>query len=168
MHQKSLAGRWQAYVAQKLTHALNKRSLSVLFVLSFVTVYREVFETILFFAALWTERNGLYLFAGLVTGVAILAVIAVIMLRTTARLPIAKFFGASSALIAVLSVVLIGKGVAALQEAGMLDVTPVSMPRIDLLGLYPSQQTLIAQLIVILVIALGFAFNLRSQKSEKI
>ncbi|OGB26582.1 MAG: iron permease [Burkholderiales bacterium RIFCSPLOWO2_02_FULL_57_36] len=168
MHQKSLAGRWQAYVKQKLTHALNKRSLSVLFVLSFVTVYREVFETILFFAALWTERNGFYLFAGLVTGIVILAVIAVAMLYTTARLPIAKFFGASSALIAVLSVVLIGKGVAALQEAGLLDVTPVSMPRIDLLGLYPSQQTLIAQMIVVLVIALGFAFNIRSQKPEKV
>ncbi|MBE1616042.1 FTR1 family protein, partial [Flavobacterium sp. SaA2.13] len=41
MHQKSLAGRWQAYVKQKLSSALNKRSAIMLFVLSFVTVYRE-------------------------------------------------------------------------------------------------------------------------------
>jgi high-affinity iron transporter len=167
MHQKSLAGRWQAYVKEKLNHALNKRSASVLFALSFVTVYREVFETVLFYAALWTENNGLYLLAGLMTGIVILAAIAVIMLRTTARLPIAKFFGASSALVAVLAVVLIGKGVAALQEAGMLDVTPVSGPRIVFLGVYPSQQTLIAQMIVMLVIALSFAFNIRSQKPHK-
>ncbi len=164
MHQKSLAGRWQAYVKEKLTHALNKRSLTVLFVLSFVTVYREVFETVLFYAALWNESNGTYLLAGLLTGIVILAIIAAVMLRTTKRLPIAKFFAASSALVAVLSVVLIGKGIAALQEAGMLDVTPVSAPRIDLLGIYPSQQTLIAQMVVILLIALGFALNLRSQK----
>jgi high-affinity iron transporter len=168
MHQKSLAGRWQAFVKQKLTHALNKRSLSVLFVLSFVTVYREVFETILFFAALWTESNGLYLLTGLATGIVILAAIAVIMLRTTARLPIARFFAASSALVAVLAVVLIGKGVAALQEAGMVDVTPFSAPRIDLLGVYPSQQTLIAQIVVMLVIASGFALNIRSQKLQKL
>ncbi|MES2537753.1 MAG: cytochrome c/FTR1 family iron permease [Pseudomonadota bacterium] len=167
MHQKSLAGRWQAYIKEKLSHALNKHSLTMLFVLSFVTVYREVFETVLFYAALWTETNGMYLLAGLVSGIAILAVIAVIMLRTTARLPIARFFSVSSALITVLAVVLIGKGVAALQEAGLLDITPVSAPRIDLLGVYPSQQTLMAQLIVILAIALGFAFNIYSQKRDK-
>ena len=61
MHQKSLAGRWQAYVKQKLSSALNKRSAIMLFVLSFVTVYREVFETVLFYAALWSEGNGIYL-----------------------------------------------------------------------------------------------------------
>lgn len=164
MHQKSLAGRWQAYVREKLTHALNKRSLTVLFTLSFVTVYREVFETVLFYAALWNENNGAYLLAGLGTGIVILAVIAAVMLRTTKRLPIAKFFAVSSALVAMLSVVLIGKGFAALQEAGILNVTPVSAPRIDLLGIYPSQQTLMAQIIVILLIALGFTLNLRSQK----
>lgn len=166
MHQKSLAGRWQAYVREKLSHALNKRSATVLFMLSFVTVYREVFETVLFYVALWNEDNGLYLLGGLVTGVAMLAVIAAILLRTTARLPISQFFAASSALVALLAIVLIGKGVAALQEAGMLDVTPISMPRIDLLGIYPSQQTLVAQAIVLLVVIISVWFNLRSQKKE--
>lgn len=166
MHQKSLAGRWQAYVKEKLTHALNKRSATVLFVLSFVTVYREVFETVLFYAALWTDGNGLYLLSGLTTGVVILAVIAAILLRTTARLPISQFFAASSALVAVLAIVLIGKGVAALQEAGMLEVTPVPVPRIDLLGFYPSQQTLTAQVIVLFIVIISFGFNLRPQKKQ--
>lgn len=164
MHQKSFAGRWQAYVQEKLSHALNKRSATVLFVLAFVTVYREVFETVLFYAALWTEDNGMYLLAGLGAGIAILAVVTVIMLRTTARLPIGQFFAFSSALIAVLAIVLAGKGVAALQEAGMLDVTPVAMPRIDLLGIYPTWQTLAAQLVVLLVVAVSFGYNMRSQK----
>lgn len=164
MHQKSLAGRWQAYVREKLTHALNKRSLTILFVLSFVTVYREVFETVLFYAALWNKNNGVYLLAGFLTGIVILAVIAAIMMRTSKRLPIAKFFAVSSMLIAVLAVVLIGKGMAALQEAGILDITPVTFPRIDILGVYPSQQTLSAQLLIIVVIAASFALNIRSQK----
>jgi high-affinity iron transporter len=165
MHQKSMAGRWQAYIRDKLSSALNKRSLTFLFILSFVTVYREVFETVLFYAALWTGKNGMYLLAGLVTGVVILALLAFVMLRTSARLPIGKFFAFSSGLVAILSVVLIGKGVAALQEAGWLGVTPLAIPKIDLLGIYPSQQTVLAQAVIVLIIVLSYGYNLRSQKS---
>lgn len=164
MHQKSLAGRWQAYVQDKLTAALNKRSATVLFVLAFVTVYREVFETVLFYAALWTEHNGQYLLAGLAVGVVILGVVTAIMLRTSARLPIGRFFAASSALIAILAVVLVGKGVAALQEAGMLHVSPLALPRIDLLGIYPSRQTISAQLLVLVVVLASYGYNLYSQR----
>jgi high-affinity iron transporter len=166
MHQKSLAGRWQAYVKQKLSSALNKRSAIMLFVLSFVTVYREVFETVLFYAALWSEGNGIYLLAGLGSGIAILAVIAAVLLRSSARLPIRQFFAFSSALVAVLAVVLIGKGVAALQKVGFLHITPISMPRIDVLGIYPSVQTVIAQVVILLIIAATVAYNLRSASSK--
>lgn len=165
MHQKSLAGRWQAYVKSKLSSALSKRSAPMLFVLAFVTVYREVFETVLFYAALWTPNNGSYLLAGLGTGIALLAVIAIVMLKTSARLPISRFFAVSSALVAILAVILMGKGIAALQEAGMLGSTPLSIPRIDLLGIYPSLQTISAQLIVLLIIIVSVTFSSRSQKS---
>jgi len=166
MHQKSMAGRWQAYVKQKLSSALNRRTALMLFLLSFVTVYREVFETVLFYAALWTGGNGGYMLAGLAAGIAVLAVIAVILLRSSARLPIGQFFAASSALVAVLAFVLIGKGVAALQKVGVFDITPVAVPQIDLLGIYPSLQTLAAQLLILLVIVASVAFNLRSQKTK--
>jgi high-affinity iron transporter len=164
MHQKSIAGRWQAYVKQKLSAALDKRSAVMLFVLSFVTVYREVFETILFYAALWSEGNGIYLLGGLGAGILLLAVAAVILLRTSARLPISQFFAASSALVAVLAVVLIGKGVGALQKAGIFETTPLALPRIDFLGIYPSLQTVLAQLLVVAVIVASIAFNMRSRK----
>jgi len=65
MHQKSVAGRWQVYLKEKLSSALNKRTAWFLFSLAFVAVYREVFETVLFYAALWTEGNGWPLLAGL-------------------------------------------------------------------------------------------------------
>lgn len=165
MHQKSLAGRWQAYIKEKLSSALNKRSAFMLFLLAFVTAYREVFETVLFYSALWSEGNGSYLLAGLAVGIVILCAIAFVMLRTSARLPISQFFAASSALVAVLAVVLVGKGVAALEEAGMLDVTPVPIPRIDLLGIYPSLQPVAAQLAMVLIIVVSVVINLRSQKT---
>lgn len=159
MHQKSLAGRWQAYIRDKLSAALGKRSALMLFILAFVTVYREVFETVLFYAALWSDGAGAHLLAGLGLGIVILAVIAYVMLRTSARLPIGQFFAISSALVAVLAVVLMGKGVAALQEAGMLDVTPLDVPSVDLLGIYPSMQTLIAQVVVLLVVVSSMCMN---------
>jgi len=164
MHQKSVAGRWQVYLKEKLSAALNKRTAWFLFSLAFVAVYREVFETVLFYAALWTEGNGLPLLAGLGTGAALLALLAVVLLRTSSRLPISQFFAASSLLVAVLAVVLAGKGIAGLQEAGLLHVSPVAVPRVDLLGIYPSWQTLLAQLSVLLVVAVTFAANLLSAR----
>ena len=166
MHQKSLAGRWQSYVKQKLSSALNKKSAMMLFLLAFVTVYREVFETVLFYAALWTPENGGYLLAGLATGTAILAAIGVILLRSSARLPISQFFAFSSALVAVLAIVLMGKGVAALQKIGYLEITPITMPRIDVLGVYPSMQTILAQVLTLMIIVASVVYNIQSQRKS--
>ncbi|ACM33601.1 MULTISPECIES: cytochrome c/FTR1 family iron permease [Diaphorobacter] len=159
MHQKSTAGRWQAYLKDKLSSAMSKRSAWALFGLSFIAVYREVFETVLFYSALSADGNGDALLGGLGLGVALLAVLAWVMLRTSARMPIGKFFSISSILVAVLAVVLAGKGVAGLQEAGWLGASPIMAPRIELLGMYPSTETVVAQLVVLLIAVSGFALN---------
>ena len=166
MHQKSVAGRWQVYLKQKMSAALGRGTAWFLFSLAFVAVYREVFETVLFYAALWTEGNGWPLLAGLVAGLLILGAVAAVLLRSSARLPIGKFFAASSALVAVLAVVLAGKGVAALQEAGWLHTSPIAGPRIDMLGLYPSMQTVLAQVVVLLVVFVAFVVNVRSASTS--
>jgi high-affinity iron transporter len=159
MHGKAQAGAWQAYVRDRLDAALSRGSSWFLFFLAFIAVYREVFETIIFFAAMGAEGNGAALAAGIAVGAASLAVIAWAMLRLSARLPIAKFFQYSAALIAVLAVVLAGKGVAALQEAGMLGVSPLSgWPRSPMLGVYPTSEGLGAQALMILLLVAGFAW----------
>lgn len=162
MHQKSVAGRWQIYLQAKLSAALNQRTAWLLFGLSFVAVYREVFETVLFYAALWTPGSGLPLLAGLGSGIVVLGILAAVLLRTSARLPIGQFFAASSLLVAVLAVVLAGKGMAALQEAGVLSVDPVAFPRIDVLGIHPSLETLLAQAVVIVVVVITYVINTRA------
>ena len=162
MHQKSVAGRWQTYLHAKLSAALTRRTAWLLFLLSFVAVYREVFETVLFYAALWTQGNGLPLLAGLGSGLVLLGVLAAILLRTSARLPIGQFFAASSLLVAILAVILAGKGTAALQEAGVLSVDHVPFPSIDALGVHPSWQTLLAQAFVIVVVVITYVINTRS------
>lgn len=159
MHQKSTSGRWQAYLKEKLSAAMSKRSAWALFALSFIAVYREVFETVLFYSALSGDGNNGALLGGLVGGIAILGIIAWLMLRTSARMPIGKFFSISSILVAVLAVVLAGKGVAGLQEAGWLGASPIHWPRIEVLGIYPSAETTIAQFIVLAIALAGFALN---------
>lgn len=161
MHQKSLAGRWQHYLRERVSAALGRRSMVFLFVLAFVAVYREVFETILFYAAMWSPDTARAILAGMATGVALLALVAWALLRLGMHLPIGKFFAWSSALIAVLAVVLAGKGVAALQEAGWIGLGAVAAPRVEWLGVFPTWQTLLAQLLVLLVAALGFWINQR-------
>lgn len=159
MHRKSIAGRWQRYVSEHLSTTLNGRSAWLLAGLAFIAVYREVFETILFYVALWSEGNGSAILGGFGAGSVALALIAWILLRSSARLPIGKFFSISSIFVAVLAVVLAGKGVAALQEAGVLNVSAVNFPRVDLLGIYPSLQTLLTQLAVAVCAIIGFTAN---------
>lgn len=159
MHQKSSAGRWQAYLKEKLSHAMSRRSAWALFALSFIAVYREVFETVLFFSALAVDGHRGALIGGFAAAVAVLAVIAWVLLRTSARMPIGKFFSASSVLVAAIAVVLAGKGVAGLQEAGWLSANPIAWPHVQVLGIYPTAETAIAQVVVLLIALAGFGIN---------
>lgn len=163
MHGKGHADAWQVYIKEKLSAALSRRSAWFLFLLAFIVVYREVFETILFYAALWSQGGGGPMLAGAGVAVVALAGIAWGLLSYSKRLPISQFFSYSSILISVLAVILAGKGVAALQEAGMLDIKPLTLlPRVEVLGVFPTWEGFVAQLLTVLAIALGFWLSRRS------
>ena len=108
----------------------------------------------------------MWVLAGIGSGSVALALIAWIMLRTSRRLPIAKFFSASSMLMAILVVVLTGKGIAALQEAGWIGVSLAPTPSLEWLGMHPTWQTALAQLAVALVLLAGFALNIRRGRTS--
>jgi high-affinity iron transporter len=157
MHGKAQADEWRRYIAARMQGALSRGSAWFLFGLAFLVVYREVFETILFYAALWTADNGGTILAGALTAVAVLAVIAWAMLRFSRKLPITEFFKYSAILIAVLAVVLAGKGVGALQEAGLIGVTPLAgVPRLTVIGLFPTLEAVGAQLVTLAAVLFGF------------
>lgn len=162
MHGKAQAGEWQRYIGDKFSKALDRKSGWFLFALAFVVVYREVFETILFYAALWAQGSGAAMLAGAGAAVLVLGVIAWAMLRYSRNLPITTFFKYSAWLMALLTVVLAGKGVAALQEAGLIDISPImALPRVEIVGFYPTIQSIAAQLIALAALAVGFVFNRR-------
>jgi FTR1 family protein len=162
MHGKSQADAWQRYIRDKLGHALSRRSAWGLFGLSFLVVYREVFETILFYAAIWNEENAGAVLAGAGAAIVGLMVIAWALMRYGRALPVGKFFAYSSALLAVLCIVLMGKGISALQEAGWLPISPLSgFISVDILGLYPTAESISAQVAMAALILIGFWNNQR-------
>ena len=168
MHGKSQAGEWQRYIDKTLGRALTAKSAWFLLGLAFLVVYREVFETILFYAALTAQGSGAAVLAGAGVASALLAVLAWLMLKFSARLPVSQFFKYSSILIAVLAVVLAGKGIAALQEAGLIGVFPLEgFPRISVLGMFPSWQPVLAQMLVAASIVWGAWYNERRAKLVK-
>lgn len=152
LHTRSHARQWQAFVHDKVKSALDRRTLWGLALIAFLAVYREVFETVLFYQTLWLQTGPAgqgALVGGLAAAAVLLVGIAWLILRFSVRLPLRLFFTANAALLFVLAVVLAGKGVAALQEAGKLPIDPVRFPSIDFLGVYPSLQSLLAQVALV-------------------
>lgn len=149
MHGKLHAQRWNQFLQERVQSALDGRAALGLTFISFLAVYREVFETVLFYQALWGQvepgaRGALI--AGLLVAVVLLAGMSWFGLKLGQRLPLRQFFGASAAVMFALTVVFAGKGIVALQEAGTLPISPVAFPRIELLGIYPSLEGLAVQL----------------------
>jgi len=156
LHNKTSAANWQAFINKSVEQALSSGTLWGLATLSFIAVYREVFETILFYEALWVQTNEIgknMAVSGLISAGVLLAVIAWVMLKYSVLLPLRQFFAVSGGLMFILAIVFAGKGVAALQEAGILESYSVNFPRIDLLGIYPNALGLGIQLTLVLVAA---------------
>ena len=164
MHRHAHAARWKAYLEARVQSALSGRTLWGLAAISFVAVYREVFETVLFYQTLWIEaglEGRVAVGGGFVAAVVGLGLLAWLILKLGLRLPIGWFFGLGSTLMAILAVVLAGKGIAALQHAGKLPVGPLDLPAIPSLGVYPTWQGVITQLVLVLLIFAAFTYSRR-------
>jgi high-affinity iron transporter len=167
MHDKLSAQRWQQFLQEQVQGALSGGSRATLALLSFIAVYREVFETVLFYQALWVQAPGGELRGAIIGGamlaVLLLAALGLAIFWLGMRLPLRQFFVLSAGLMIALAVVFAGKGVAALQEAGRVALDPVAFPRIELLGVYPSLQSLGAQA---LLLAAAVALVLYNRRAE--
>ena len=159
LHGKSYAHAWTQFIREQVGQALGKRTLWAMAAVSFLAVYREMFEIVLFYQALWAqagEGGRTAVLGGAGAAAAALAVIGFAIFRYSVRLPIGLFFGATSALLALLAIVFTGHGIAALQEAGAIGVSSLGFDPVPLLGVYPSVEALGAQLFVLAVIAVAF------------
>lgn len=167
LHDKSHAQAWKAFIEKNLGAALAGGKLWMLAGASFLAVYREAFETVLFYQALWQQvGEGAHgsVIIGFLCGAGVLAILAWLILRYGLRLPIGLFFGVCALLMAVLAIVFTGHGVKALQEAGVIAASPVDAIHLPALGIYPTTETLIAQVIVTAVVIGAYVWTRTSAK----
>jgi high-affinity iron transporter len=164
LHRYTEMKKWRTFLEEKLKHGLNKGSFLGLALVAFFAVFREAFEVVLFLRAIWIDLEPVgqtYAGSGVGLSFVILIGLSYFAVKESKKLPLTKLFQICSWTMMALAVVLAGKGMHSLQEAGIVGVNTLPVPvRIDLIGLYPSYQTFVAQ---ILIIAL-FAFLLISDR----
>ncbi|MXZ13129.1 MAG: c-type cytochrome [Candidatus Dadabacteria bacterium] len=152
--------KWKEYVRSKTQGALTRRSGLTLAFVSFLAVYREAFETMLFYQALFYQTGSSmpHVVYGLVAGVAVVFVIAFLMYRFTLRIPLKYFFSFASIFLYLLCFILLGKGILEFQESGIISSTSADfIPYVDTLGIYPTYETAIPQAVLIVLALLLFA-----------
>ncbi|MBX8553807.1 cytochrome c/FTR1 family iron permease [Pseudomonas cichorii] len=153
MHDRRHADAWQDYVKSSLVGGGGRFGFAVL---AFFSVYRELFEVILFYETLWLQAGPAghnAVLAGGATALVLLVGLAWVILRGSAKLPLSLFFGINAALLCALSMVFAGHGVKALQEAGIFGTRPVPFFEFDWLGIHADAYSLAAQAVALLAIA---------------
>ena len=146
--------------------------------LGFTAVYREGFETVLFYQALAIYAQGLELWLILGAAAAAIALggVAYVILKLGKKLPVKPMLLAGAGVLLLLSVAFVGNAVRSLQSADVISITPVQAgwPRLpvfvaELTGIHPSTQGLIAQGVLLTIFIVGgiyaFAISPRSRVS---
>jgi high-affinity iron transporter len=158
------AAKWQQFIRDKVNAALSNGGMFALAFVAFLAVFREGAETALFYQALFTRGGDIVMpvSLGLISGSATLAVIFTLFWVFGVRIALRPFFAVTSALLYYMALVFAGTGIKELQEADILPRTMLpGFPHIELIGLYPTVETLCAQgvLIVLLLFALWSHFK---------
>ncbi|GAC1513920.1 MAG: hypothetical protein NVS1B4_00370 [Gemmatimonadaceae bacterium] len=154
------AAKWQQFIKEKVTNALEHGGGRALGFVAFLAVYREGAETALFYQALFNEgaQAHIPLALGIIAGFVILAVVFTGFYRFGVRIPLRPFFGATSGLLYIMAFVFTGRGIRELQEANTVSLTPVSwLPHVEALGMFPTVETLLAQLVLLLLFLFAIA-----------
>lgn len=171
LHNNSYAKQWKHFIEHKIGKLLKRENMIGLSVFSFMVVFREVFEIILFLQAINLEaepQNKSAIGFGVLAAIFLILLIAYFFLKYSKMIPVRKLFLYSSWIVVFLAFILVGKGVHSLQESGWIAVTSVAhFYRIDWLGMYPSVQTILSQLGLLVVILMTYFFyNQKRKKSE--
>ncbi|MDE2142549.1 MAG: cytochrome c/FTR1 family iron permease [Elusimicrobia bacterium] len=145
--------RWKEFIDGRLRSALGEGGLFAIAAVAFLAVYREGFETVLFYHALFDLAAGAAapVWAGLALGLVLLAFVFIGIQRFGLKIPVRGFFASTGALLFILAFSFAGQGIAALQMAGWLPTTTVGwLPNIPALNVHPTIETSVAQAILTL------------------
>lgn len=160
---------WQAYVKAQVDAAAQSGRMWALGLAAFLAVFREGAETVLFYQALALSAPNQMpaLLAGIAAATLALGLLYWAMRALSFRLPLRLFFTATAGLLFFLAVSFAGKGVLELQEGKLLPITPLDMlPRVEWLGLFPTAESLAAQLLLVVPMVAGLIWHARRQAAK--
>jgi len=171
MLNKSSVEAWNNYIRNKTETAVagaqskveSGQSLGLgmiisLAMLSFLAVFREGAETVIFYESIYSMSQDAHgMWVGGLTAAAVLIVIFLILRFTSVKIPIGPFFLVTSILMAALVVIFAGGGIHALIEGDLIEGTYLStVPTNDWIGLYPYVETITAQVIAAIAVVVLF------------
>lgn len=156
LHSKSEVKKWKEFIEIKINNISKSGNWFLLMFFSFIVVFREAFEVILFLETLNLDdvaQNKTAIGWAVITASILITLFAIFTLRFSKRIPLRQIFIFSAYTIAILTIVVAGKGVRALQEAGLIGSTLFNDGfRFEMLGLYPTLETLSSQFVVLIII----------------
>ena len=171
MLNKSSVEAWNNYIRNKTEAAvagaqskvesgqgLGLGMIASLAMLSFLAVFREGAETVIFYESIYSMSQDAHgMWVGGLAAAAVLIVIFLILRFTSVKIPIGPFFLVTSILMAVLVVIFAGGGIHALIEGDLIEGTYLStVPTNDWIGLYPYVETITAQVIAAIAVVVLF------------
>jgi high-affinity iron transporter len=170
--------RWMEFVKARVWSAASTGSVVALGLVGFTAVYREGFETVLFYQALlsFAQELEVWVALGALAAAVALGAVGFAIFRAARRIPVKTFLGAAVVLVMVLSVALVGNAVRALQEATVVPITFLEgVPRLpiflaDLTGWHPTLQTILAQAALALIYIAGamWTFVIRPRSIDRV
>ncbi|MEK3682989.1 FTR1 family iron permease [Paenibacillus sp. FSL R10-2736] len=150
LHGKSSTAAWNKYVDRQMQGALAKGNLWYLFFIAALAILREGAETTIFYAGMAPAIATSQLLLGIGGALAVLVVLGYAIIALSARLPIAAFFRTATVLIYYLVFRFLGESIHALQVAGKIPAhAESSLPSIGWLGLYPTWETFVPQMLIL-------------------
>lgn len=166
------ATKWQSYITGKMRQAVSTGSLATLSTVAFLSVYREGFETVLFYKALYlyASDSTAGIIPGFLAGCAALGVVYYLISSLGMRISIKWFFSITSIFLAYMAFTFLGKGMHALQMGEQLSLTQANfLPSLGWMGIYPTWETFIAQSVLALtyVGALGYTLVIKPELDSK-
>ena len=171
MVSKSESEAWDAYIKSKVGEASGKGSTFALAFTAFLAVYREGAEVILFYQPLLAGDNMRMVWAGFLVGCVCLVFIYLAIRIFAVRLPLKPFFMAMSILMSVMAIAFLGSGIKELIEGDVLSMhSPAwvawipSNSVLEVLGIYPCVETVIPQIILLVITVATFVYWLRKNR----
>ena len=170
MLSKSEAEVWSRYIKSQVEKSIGRGNMYALAFASFLAVFREGAELILFFQAMIANNLGTSMFhmwLGIIIAAVCLAIVYIVIVKFSMRLPLKPFFMVTSILMFILCISFAGKGVYELQEADVLGRTPVGWMNgfsVELLGIYPRVETLVPQVIMLVLMIVSLVLHSNNNK----